>query len=273
MNCAQRDAVSAIHRRWNRVPRIGMILGTGLGSVTEAMEVEAELPYQAIPHFPRPTAIGHDGHLVCGQLADLDVVAMRGRCHFYEGYSMEELALPVQVMAVMGAGVLLVSNAAGGLNPQYKPGELMVVCDHVNLMGSRTVRQGDPLLVPRRSQSTYDESLIERATAIARRRHIILHRGVYVGVVGPNYETRAEYRALRRLGGDAVGMSTVPEVLAAIDCGLKTLAISTITNVAAPDAPLANHAQHVVDVAESSEPRLRQLVMELLGELSSALKH
>jgi purine-nucleoside phosphorylase len=258
-------AMRFIRRRWSGQPVAAVILGSGLGGFTEGLEVEQTLSYEAIPGFPRPTAVGHAGRLVCGWSHAVPVIVLSGRAHFYEGYSFRELALPVRVAAELGAKILVVSNASGGLNPNMSAGDLMLVCDHINLMGRRTAcgdRAGFGVL--RRSLTCYDAELIDRASEIARHHDILLHRGVYIGVTGPNYETRAEYRALRRLGADAVGMSTVPEVLAAIRCGLRVCAISVISNVTCPDSPVPNEAQHIVDMAAMAEPMLRTVVSELV---------
>lgn len=261
MSELERQAAAEVRRRWSRSPAVAIVLGTGLGSLAAEIEVEAELPYDAIPHFPATTALGHAGRLVCGQLNGVPVAAMNGRCHFYEGYSLEQLSFPIRVLAALGAARLIVSNASGGLHPHFRQGDLMLIDGHIDLMGRRMGVSPSPCL-----SSPYDRPLCERASATARRHDILLHRGVYVGVLGPNYETRAEYRALRRLGGDAVGMSTIPELHAAAACGLRAVAISTITNVAVPDAPTVNDGNHVLDAAQAAQPRLRRIVLELLRD-------
>lgn len=260
------EAVDYVRRLWQRTPRAGIILGTGLGQLAEQISRDIVIPYHAIPYFPRSTAIGHQGQLVCGILNDVPVVALDGRFHFYEGYSAEEITLPISVMRHLGTELLLVSNASGGLNPQFRSGDIMAMADHINLMGRHTRSLSVPNCLPSRSGGPvpYDPELIDLAQELARSSGFACHRGTYVAVLGPNYETRAEYRAMRRLGGDAVGMSTIPEVLAAIRCGLRILALSTITNIARPDAPIAITAQEVVDIAATSEPKLRKIVTGVL---------
>jgi len=197
---------------------VGIILGTGLGSLAEQIEAEAKIPYEDVPHFPRSTAISHAGRLVLGRLCGLPVVAMEGRFHAYEGYSFQQLTFPVRVMKALGAELLVVSNAAGGLNPHYATGDVMVIDDHINLMGGNPlIGVNDDVLGPRFPDMCrpYDPRLIERALEIARRENFAAHRGVYVAVTGPNLETRAEYRFLRLIGADVVGMSTIPEALVA----------------------------------------------------------
>lgn len=263
------EAVHFVRSRWPRTPRAGIILGTGLGQLAESIVREAVIPYGEIPHFPRSTALGHRGQLVCGELQGIPLVAFDGRFHFYEGYTTEEITLPIWSLRALGADLLIVSNASGGLNPQYQSGDVMAVADHLDLMGRRTAAPatsaGTPMS-PIRSggPNPYDARLIDQAEQIARRAGFACHRGTYVAVLGPNYETRAEYRALRRLGGDAVGMSTVPEVLAANRCGLRILALSTITNVARPDALTSTEAQQVVDIAATAEPKLRAIIKGVL---------
>jgi len=264
-------AANFVRAHWDRVPQVGIILGTGLGQLASQIERDVVLRYESIPHFPRSTAIGHSGQLVCGALLDTPVMAMEGRFHFYEGYTADEITLPVEVMRELGVELLLVSNASGGLNPQYQSGEVMAIADHLDWMGRRTARLGDiPCDVEHPSASRlgrtslYDPVLLDWSQEIARRAGFPCHRGTYVAVLGPNYETRSEYRAMRRLGGDAVGMSTVPEVLAARRCGLRVLALSTVTNVARPDAPTTTEAQEVIDIAATAEPRLRTILLGVL---------
>jgi purine-nucleoside phosphorylase len=244
---------------------VAIILGTGLGQFAEHVEVEAVVPYREIPDFPQARGVGHAGRLVCGVLAGVPVVVFEGRCHRYEGYSRDELTLPVRVAAQLGARHLVVTNASGGLDPKFAGGDILLIDDHVDLMFGRTTATGRaPEL-----RSYYDASHIQRALAIARRENFVAHRGVYVALAGPNYETRAEYRYLRQIGGDAVGMSTVPEVLAAAACGLRVLALSVITNVARPDAPRKTTAEEVVAIAHRAEPKLRQIVAGVIADLAT----
>ena len=266
------EASDLVRRLWPRTPRAGIILGTGLGQLAEQILCDIILPYHAIPYFPQSTALGHKGQLVCGVLNDVPVVALDGRFHFYEGYSADEITLPISVMRRLGTELLMVSNASGGLNPQFRSGDIMAMADHIDLMGKRTSSLSVPNGMPSRSGGwlPYDPELIDLAQELARRGGFACHRGTYIAVLGPNYETRAEYRALRRLGGDAVGMSTIPEVLAAIRCGMRVLALSTITNVARPDALAATAAQDVVDIAATAEPKLREIVVGVLERYFSA---
>lgn len=261
------DSAAAIRNQWDRSPRVGIILGTGLGNLAEEIEPDAIMGYDQIPHFPTSTAIGHKGQLVCGMLAGLPVVTMEGRFHAYEGYSPAQITLPVRVMDALGIELLIVSNACGALNPKYAVGDIMLIEDHINLMGDNPlIGINDESLGPRfpdMSQS-YDLELIRGALQIARRENFVAHRGVYVALTGPNYETRAEYRLLRRIGGDVVGMSTVPEVIVAAQMGLKVLALSTITNVCLPDALKPVDEKQIVAAAESAEQKVRKIVLGIL---------
>src|SRR5262245_50324056 len=218
------DAAAAIREKWDQAPHAGIILGTGLGGLVNRIDVEAALDYEEVPHVPKSTAISHRGRLVCGRLDGLPVVAMEGRFHLYEGYSLRQVTLPVRVMKALGAGLLVVSNACGGMNPHYRTGDLMVIEDHINLLGDNPlIGINDDRLGPRFPDmcEPYDRRLIDRALAIARRENIVAHQGVFVAVAGPNLETRAEYQFLRTIGADVVGMSTVPEVLVAIHSGMR----------------------------------------------------
>src|SRR5215471_20717216 len=216
------EAANAIQARWKGQPRACIILGTGLGGLAQEIEDEAALAYEDIPHFPRPTVVSHAGRLVCGKLAGTAVVAMEGRFHFYEGYSLKQITLPVRVFRALGCEVLIVSNAAGGMNPQYDKGDLMLIEDHINLMGD------NPLIGPNDDRLgirfpdmcyPYDRELLALARRVALEEKIVLHQGVFAAVPGPNLETRAEYRFLRGCGADTVGMSTVPEVLVGVHAG------------------------------------------------------
>jgi purine-nucleoside phosphorylase len=263
------EAVEFIRKKWPTKPHAGIILGTGLGNLASAIQSPVTIPYADIPHFPRSTAIGHKGQLVCGTLAGLPVVAMQGRFHFYEGYPAWQITLPVRVMKALGAKLLVVSNASGGLNPQYRSGDVMIMEDHINLMWANPlIGVNDDSLGPRFPDMSrpYDRELIDRALAIARRENSVAHCGTYVAVAGPNYETRAELRFLRKIGGDVVGMSTVPEVLVAVHAGLRVLAISTVTNECRPDTPTATSGEEVVAIGASAEHKVRAIVMGVLAE-------
>ena len=263
-----REATEVIRQKWSGQPRVGIILGTGLGSVAEQIVTEATLPYETIPHFPRSTAIGHNGQLVCGRLQGLAVVAMEGRFHAYEGYSYQQITFPVRVMKALGADLLVVSNACGGLNPQYALGDIMVIEDHINLMnGNPLIGVNDDTLGPRfpDMSAPYDRRLIDVALEIARRENFAAHKGVYVGVTGPNLETRAEYRFLRQIGADVVGMSTVPEVIVAVHAGMRALGLSVVTDMCLPDALKPANIHEILATAASAEPKLRALVLGILA--------
>jgi purine-nucleoside phosphorylase len=262
------DAVAAIRARWSGEAATAVILGTGLGGLAEEMTAEAEIAYRDIPGFPRSTALAHKGRLVCGTLAGRPMLMLQGRCHLYEGYATHDLCLSVRVLAALGVKTLVITNAAGGLNPRYAVGDVMAIDDHICLMGLTGLAPppaGCPDRVLRPSSRLYDQRLIQRVSEIACASGFALQCGVYIGVTGPSYETRAEYRAFRRLGGDCVGMSTVPEVLTAAQCGLRVLGLSTVTNVARPDAPQVVSAEEVVHVAASALPKVRQVIHGLVS--------
>ncbi len=263
------EAVEAIRELWTGRPNAGIILGTGLGGVAELIQTEATLPYESIPHFPRSTAIGHTGQLVCGQLQGCSVVAMEGRFHAYEGWSYGQITFPVRVMRALGAELLIVSNACGGMNPQYSHGDIMVIEDHINLMnGNPLIGVNDDDLGPRfpDMSAPYDRKLIDCALEIARRENFAAHKGVYVGVTGPNLETRAEYRFLRAIGGDVVGMSTVPEVLVAIHAGMRVLGLSIVTDMCLPDALEPANIEKILAIAAEADPKLRKIVLGALAQ-------
>jgi purine-nucleoside phosphorylase len=270
---AQIDESAAFVRgRWNERPQCGIILGSGLGSVGEAIELNAAIDYSDVPHFLKSTAVGHRGRLLCGRLAGVPVVAMQGRFHCYEGYSAERATFPVRVMKALGIELLIVSNAAGGLNPLFAAGDVMVIDDHINLMNRNPlIGVNDDQLGPRFPDmiAPYDRRLGDRALAIARRQDFVCHRGVYIAMLGPTYETRAEIRMLRYLGGDAVGMSTVPEAIIAAHAGLRVFGLSTITNVCSPDKPHVASGEAVVAMAETARDKLRAIVEGIVGETFS----
>jgi purine-nucleoside phosphorylase len=263
------EARGAIQSRWKGRPRVGIILGTGLGGLVEEIETEAVLPYGDIPHFSISTAPGHAGRLVCGRLAGKTVVAMEGRFHAYEGYPLRLITLPVRVMKALGCEILIVSNACGGLNPQFAKGDLMIIEDHINLMGD------NPLLGPNDDRLglrfpdmcwPYDRELLALARRVALDEKILLHQGVFVAVPGPNLETRAEYRFLRIAGADVVGMSTVPEVLVGVHCGLRNVGISVITDMGLPDALEPTNLADIIATANAAEKKLRVLVRRIVQE-------
>jgi purine-nucleoside phosphorylase len=267
------EAAAAIRREWQGRPRVGIILGTGIGPLAQQIETEASIDYESVPHFLRPTATGHRGRLVCGTLAGASVVAMEGRFHPYEGYGLAEITLPVRVMKALGAELLIVTNACGGMNPHYAKGDIMVIDDHINLLGSNPlVGINDERLGPRFPDMArpYDPELIERALAIARRENFVAHKGVFVAVLGPNLETRAEYRFLRMIGADVVGMSTVPEVIAAVHCGLRVLGLSIVTDVCFPDALVPVDVHEIIAAANAAEPKLRKIILGILAEFAGA---
>jgi purine-nucleoside phosphorylase len=264
------EAAQAIRSRWPRTPRAGIILGTGLGGLVGEMESEATIPYGQVPHFPVSTAPGHAGQLVCGVLAGKPVVVMEGRLHFYEGYSLAQITLPVRVMKALGCEVLIVSNACGGLNPQYGKGDLMVIEDHIGLFLENPLRgPNDDRLGPRFPDmcAPYDRELITLARRIALEEKIVAHQGVFVAVPGPNLETRAEYRFLRQIGADAVGMSTVPEVIVAVHCGLRNLGLSIVTDMCLPDALEPVNLAEIIATANAAEKHLRALVRRVVEAL------
>lgn len=258
------EVAAIVHARWPFRPAAGLILGTGLGGVARQIEVQEAFDYADLPHLPRSTAIGHRGRLVCGTIHGVAVVAMEGRCHVYEGYSMEQVSLPVIAMAALGIDTLVLSNASGGLNPNFRSGDVMVIADHINMMFPAEYPWNSNGFRHRCPQNVYDHKMLRQAIRIAAGHGFSAYPGVYVAVTGPNYETRAEYRFLRRIGGDAVGMSTVPEAQAAVFCGLRTLGLSIITNVARPDAPHVVHAQEVIAAAQTAEKKVSTLVVQLL---------
>jgi purine-nucleoside phosphorylase len=263
------EAAAAIRAKWAGRPQVGIILGTGLGGLVEEVVAEAAFPAGDIPHFPVSTAPGHAGRLVCGQLAGKTVVAMEGRCHFYEGYTLVQITLPVRVMKVLGCEVLIVSNACGAMNPQFGKGDLMVIEDHINLMGDNPlIGPNDERLGPRFPDMSrpYDPGLIALARRIALEERIVCHQGVFVAVPGPNLETRAEYRFLRGGGADVVGMSTVPEVIVAVHGGLRTLGLSIITDMCLPDALEPVDLHEIIATANAAEKKLRVLVRRVVGE-------
>ena len=264
------EATSAVRARWTGSAQVGIVLGTGLGGLAAEIDAEASIPYEEIPHFPRSTVESHGGRLVCGRLAGRAVVAMEGRFHIYEGYTPAQVTFPIRILKELGCSILMVSNAAGGLNPLYGKGNLIVLSDHINLMGvNPLIGPNDTRLGPRFPDfiAPYDRDLQDRALMIAMRANVVAHRGVYVGVLGPNLETRAEYRFLRIIGADVVGMSTVPEVLVAVHAGMRVLGFSIVTDLCMPDALQPVKIEEILAVAKEAEGKVRIIVSKLLEEL------
>lgn len=251
-------------------PQVGIILGTGLGQLVDEIEVEQEINYQDIPFFPVSTVESHSGKLILGNLEGRKVVAMKGRFHYYEGYNMKEVAFPVRVLKQIGIRHLLISNAAGGLHPLHNIGELMIINDHIDLFPENPLRganlDGMGLRFPDMSEP-YNEDLIAKALKIAEEYQIALHQGVYAGLQGPNLETRAEYNYLRLIGADAVGMSTVPEVIVARHMDLPVFAISAITDLCSPGNIKKISIQEVIAAAAMAEPGMIKIIKGLIGQL------
>jgi purine-nucleoside phosphorylase len=264
------EAVEAIRARTQAAPRVAVILGTGLGGLAERIEIEEAIPYEEIPHFPLSTVESHSGRLLFGTLGGKPVVAMQGRFHRYEGYSLQQVTFPVRVMRALGAEVLVVSNACGGMNPLWAPGDLVLIADHINLLGDNPlVGPNDDALGPRFPDMSepYDLGLREAAREVALEEKIPLRSGVYVAVPGPNLETRAEYRMLRVMGADVVGMSTVPEVIVAVHGGMRVMGVSIITDACFPDALEAANIERIIATARGAEPSLTKLVEGVIARI------
>jgi len=265
------EAKAFLSSHWKGTLRSGLILGTGLGSLATRIQVDVTIPYSAIPHFPNSTAPAHAGQLLCGTLEGLPVMAMEGRVHYYEGCSLRQVTFPIRVMKAMGADTLVLTSAVGGMNPRYALGDVVIVEDHISLMPDNPLRGiNDDRLGPRFPDMSqpYDRSLIEQARRIAQNLGITAHTGVLVAVPGPNLETRAEYRMLRMMGADIVGMSTVPECIAAVHAGLRTVAFSIVTDMCLPDALEPANIDRILQVAGEGGKRLEKILIELFREMS-----
>ena len=263
-------AAQAIQAVFSHRPTEAIILGTGLGQLADQMTVEATIDYADIPGFPLSTVESHAGRLLCGTLGGRTVVAMQGRFHRYEGYSLHEVTFPVRVLRALGAETLIVSNACGGMHPLWERGDLMLIADHINMLGDNPlVGPNDPALGPRFPDMSvaYDAPLRALARAVAVDQGLVLREGVYVAVVGPNLETRAEYRMLRALGADVVGMSTVPEVIVARHGGMRVLGLSIITDMCLPDSLQEATLDEIVASANAAQPKLTALVRGVLERL------
>ena len=267
-----KQATDFIRQRTSLVPRFGIVMGSGLGQLADDIEVETAIDYTAIPHFPVSTVSGHAGRLLLGQLSGVPVVAMAGRFHYYEGYSMQEVTLPIRVMKMLGASHLVLSNAAGSVNPVYELGDIVFISDHINLI------PGNPLRGPNDERlgirfpdmlHTYDQAMLDVGRAIARHRGINAHTGVYAAMPGPNFETPAEYNYLHIIGADLAGMSTVPEVLVGRHAGMKIFALSMVTDKGFPMEAIREIShEEVLSVSEKAAPNVRLVVRELVKQFA-----
>ncbi len=264
------EAVTFLRTRTPSQPEIGIILGTGLGGLAKEIKADVVVDYADIPHFPLSTVESHKGKLIFGTLGGKKVVAMQGRFHYYEGYTMQQVTFPVRVMKFLGVQTLLISNAAGGMNPQFRKGSVMIITDHINLLGDNPlIGPNDDSLGPRFPDMSepYSRKLIALAEQVALDLKIRTERGVFVAVPGPNLETRAEYRFLRLIGADAVGMSTVPENIVAVHMGLQVLGFSIITDECFPDALQPANVQEIIAVAGATEPKLTAIMKSVVERL------
>ncbi len=264
------EAVGFLQTRTALRPPIGIILGTGLGGLAREITAEVVIDYVEIPHFPLSTVESHHGKLIFGTLAGKKVVAMQGRFHYYEGYTLQQVTFPVRVMKFLGVGTLLISNAAGGMNPNFSRGSIMIITDHINLLGDNPlIGPNDDTLGPRFPDMSepYSRELITMAEEVALDMKIKTERGVFVAVPGPNLETRAEYRFLRMIGADAVGMSTVPEDIVANHMGIRVLGFSIITDECFPDALAPANVDEIIAVANATEPKLTAIMRGVVERL------
>lgn len=264
------ETVDFVRRRCQTVPRVGLVLGTGLGGLAREIQADAVFPYAELPHFPRSTVVSHAGQLILGRLQNVPVLAMEGRCHFYEGYTMQQVTFPVRLLRALGGEILLMTNAAGGMNPLHSLGDIVILDDHINLFPDNPLRGvNDDRLGPRFPDMSqpYDRRLIEISLRSARELQIPCWKGVFAGVPGPNLETRAEYRMLRNLGADLVGMSTVPEAIVAAHAGLRTLALSVVTDLCLPDALEPVAIERILEVAANGGELLSRLIPRVLASL------
>ena len=267
------EAATTVRARSTLAPDVALILGTGLGDVVEQIDVETQIPYNELPHFPVSTVESHSGRLLLGTLAGVRVVALQGRFHRYEGYTLQQVSFPVRVVHALGARTLVVSNASGCINPLWRTGELMLIDDHINLLGD------NPLVGPNLDDlgprfpdmsQAYDVQLKTLTEQVALEERIALRRGVYAAVAGPNLETRAEYRMLRTAGADVVGMSTVPEVIVARHMGMRVLGVSILTDMCLPDALEPTSLEEILQTARAAEPALTRLLTGVIGRLDAS---
>ena len=264
------ETIEVIRKHTSEKCPVGIILGTGLGGLVKEIDVKHQINYEDLPHFPISTVESHHGKLIFGTINGKNVVAMQGRFHYYEGYSMQQITYPVRVMKFLGVETLLVSNACGGMNPQYKKGDVMIMVDHINMLGDNPlIGKNEDELGPRFPDMSepYNYKLIELAEKIALENHIKVQKGVYVAVPGPNLETRAEYRFLRATGADVVGMSTIPENIVANHMGMKVLGISIVTDECFPDSLKPVNVEEIIATAMQAEPKMTLIMKELIKRL------
>jgi purine-nucleoside phosphorylase len=264
-----KETVDFIKERITEKPYAGIILGTGLGGLVDQIDINTSVPYAEIPNFPVSTVEGHAGKLIFGRLGGKEIVAMQGRFHFYEGYPMEVVTFPVRVLKLLGIELLILSNASGGLNPTFEVGDIMLITDHINLMGANPLQGPNIDLGPRFPDMSepYNFELIEKAKTLALKNHIKVKEGVYISSSGPTYETPAEYNYFRLIGGDAVGMSTVPEVIVARHMGLTCFAVSVITDLGVKGKIMKITHREVIEAANAAEPKVALIVSELLKSI------
>jgi purine-nucleoside phosphorylase len=267
---SRNEALNFIRSKTDMRPEYMLILGTGLGQLAEEMEIETEIPYDQIPHFPVSTVESHAGKLLFGELGGKQVVAMQGRFHYYEGYTMQQIAFPVRVLKANGAMTLIVSNACGGMNPNFNRGDIMLIRDHINLLGDNPlIGPNDDELGPRFPDMSepYTERLLDIAQTVALEEAIQMHQGVYVSISGPMLETKSEYRYLRLIGADVVGMSTVPEVISAVHMGMEVLGISAVTDECFPDSLQPVVMEDILEAAAMAEPKMTKIIIRVLEKL------
>jgi purine-nucleoside phosphorylase len=265
-----KETVAFIQQKYSHTPVVGVVLGSGLGSFTQEIKIELELPYNEIPNFPISTVEGHSGKLIFGELGGKKVVAMAGRFHYYEGYKIEDVVFPIRVMKYLGIKTLLISNAAGGMQKGFKVGDLMIIKDHISMLTvNPLIGKNEEEFGPRFPDMSepYKKDLVEKAKAIAAAANYEVKEGVYIGVTGPTFETRAEYKMLHILGGDAVGMSTVQEVIVAAHMGLPVFAISVITDIGIREEENTITHEEVLQAAKEAEPKLTHIFKELVAQL------
>ena len=263
------QSANYIKERIKGTPKIGIILGTGLGGLVEKIDTEIVIPYKDIPNFPVSTVKGHGGNLIVGKLNGTQVVAMQGRFHFYEGYSAQDITFPVRVLKYLGIERLFVSNASGGVNPEFEIGDIMIITDHINMIPNPLIGPNDDELGPRFPDMSepYDKHMIELVEKIAAEQGITVRKGVYCAVTGPTFETPAEYKYFRTIGADAVGMSTVPEVIVARHMGLPVFAVSIITDLGVPGKIVEVSHEDVMEAAKKSEGKMTSIIKELIARL------